>query len=395
MRPTPRPPGEGPSEPLPTGPVPTPPPPPPAVCKGTGKQTPVTSAGAFQAALNAASAGDTIILKPGNYGRLTINKGGSSGRPIYIAAENAAVNTSAQPQSVARSTISAMSIAAGNVTICGFYFDDSAYKSVDHTKRADNVTYLQNYFATGVHNSMAVEISIDTWEGGTNLVAQSNYFNATRNSNFSQDYAMAIYKYNGVYVRGNVFDGVFNHQISLKQKDHNVLIDGNVFKGCGQVCMHIGQGQDEQAEGDLTGTNATISNNTFIEAYTTHPQSKYRKALVLRNQQNIVVRGNTFQGKWVETITTDFINRGGLIRLLSRALGVWGNRQNTILIEANKFANALLDFSGRGVGRADQITVRGNTGSFRCTVKPFQEASDKIYVWSTIDRNPPTVTGCP
>lgn len=378
------------------GPVPTPPAPPPAVCKGTGKSTTVTSAAQFQTTLNVARGGDTIVLKGGSsFGTLNINKGGTSATaPIYIAAESPAVGVDAKPLAGPRSTVSLMTINASNITICGVFFDDRSYKSIRHDKKADNLTYLQNYFNTGTASSMTVEESVDTWEGGTNLTLQSNYFNATRNSGFALDYGVAAFNYNGFYLRGNVFDGVYNHAISLKWGVNNAFIDGNVFKGCGQVCVEIGQTQDFTGSYNNTGTNATITNNTIIDAYSTHPQGRYRKGMLLRNQQNIIVRGNTFQGPFYETIRTDFMNRGGLERLKDRQLGIWNLKQNLILIENNKFSGGKLNFTGRGVGKADQINLRSNTGAFTCNVGAFVEAEGKVYAWSTIDRNPPTVTGC-
>lgn len=385
------------------GPVPPPPLPPPAKCKGTGKVTEVGNAGEFAGALGRAVPGETIVLKPGNYGNVTVSKGGSAGAPVFISAQNPAVEVDERGQLLltaagARSNISAMVMRASNVTVCGIFFDDKAHKSIRHDGRADNITYLQNYFSTGVRDEMGVEQSIDTYGGGSNLTVQSNYFNATRNAGFAQDYGIALYNYNGVYVRGNVFDGVFNHQISTKWGNSNVLIDGNVFKGCGQACMHIGQEPDNGGV-DWTGGAVTISNNTFIEAYTDHPQSESRKGILLRNQTSITVKDNTFQGKWTDTIRSDFMNRGGLARLQDRVLGVWGVKASYALIEGNAFNGATIRLTGRGIGPknggTDRIEVRGNTGTFRCTVGPWQAAEGKKFDMSTIDPSPPTVTGCP
>ncbi len=382
------------------GPVPPPPLPPPVKCKGTGKVTEVGSAGEFTGALGRAVPGETIVLKPGNYGNLTVNKGGSAATPVFISAQNPAVDERAQPLAAAgeRSNVSAMVMSASNVTVCGIFFDDKVVKSIRHGTPAQNITYLQNYFSTGVRNEMGVEQSIDTYKGGTNLTVQSNYFNATRSAGFAQDYGIALYNYNGVYIRGNIFDGVFNHQISTKWGNSNVLIDGNVFKGCGQACMHIGQEPDNGGV-DWTGGPVTISNNTFIEAYQTHPQSKYRKGILLRNQTSIIVRNNTFQGRWTDTILSDFMNRGGLARLQDRVLGVWGTKASYALIEGNVFNGARIRLTGRGIGPknggTDRIEVRGNTGAFTCTKGPWQAAEGKKFDMSTIDPSPPTVTGCP
>lgn len=386
-------------------PITTPPPvptPPPANCTGTSTPIEVSSAGQFQSVLSSAAPGTTIMLLPGNYGTLNVNRGGSTpDQPIYIAAQYPAVDIHAQPLATEaqRANVSLITMNASNVTLCGIFFDDQSRKSIRHDSKVDNATYLQNYFSTQTANESAVEDSIDTYEGGTGLTVQSNYFNGTRNPGFALDYGLALFKYNNVYVRNNVFDGVFNHQLSLKQQNQNVLIDSNIFKGCGQQCLEIGQQPDNNKDGDWTGGAVTITNNTFIPAYTDHPQGRSTKALVLRNHENITVKGNTFQGRFGETIQTNFINSGGLERLADRVLGVWGRKATSVLIEGNTFTGGLLHFVGRGIGPknggTDTITVRGNNGTFICRVGPFEYATGKTYDRSTIDESAPNVTGCP
>lgn len=366
-----------------------------AQCKASGKKTFVVSAADFQDKLASAHPGDTIILKPGNYGTLTVDKGGATGNPIHIAAMNLAVDADIHPDLHDTSNVGLLTMQASNVTVCGILFDDTAYKSIRHAAPANNVAYMYNYFKTKVHNEMAVEMSIDTWSGGTGLIIENNYFNATRNNTYSQDYGVGVFNYNNVYIRNNIFNGVFNHAVSLKRSVENAYIEDNTFRGCGQVCIHVGQTQDFTGEEHNTGGQVTIKGNKFIEDYTTHPQSANRKGMVLRNQEDIIVRDNTFQGAWTRTIATDFDGRGGLEELKGRKLGIWNNKQEHILIEGNRFSNAKLDFSGRGTGRKDHINLHGNAGAFSCSVSEFKEADDKQYVWSTIDRQPPTVTGCP
>jgi GH24 family phage-related lysozyme (muramidase) len=391
-----------PPPPPPAGCIPTPPPPPPAQCTGTGPVVEVRNAAEFQSQLSRVAPGTTITLLPGDYGHLKVNRGGSSAtQPIYIAAKYPAVDVSAHPLAspAQRSNVSNIVLTAGNVTMCGLFFDDKVRKNVFHDKRADNVMYLQNYFNTGTGDGFVVEIGLDTWEGGNNLTVQSNYFNATRNSTSALDYGIALYHYNGAYIRGNVFDGVYNHQVSLKERDENVVIDGNIFKGCGQQCLEIGQQPDVKGDADRTGGSATITNNVFMQAYTSHPQNHYTKALVLRNQENIVVRGNTFQARFNETILSNFINRGGLERLADRIFGVYQRKATSILIEGNTFTNGFFHFTGRGVGPknggGDTIQLRGNTGSFTCKIGPFEFAKGKLYDMPTIDESAPKVSGCP
>lgn len=363
-------------------------------CQGTTTPVVVSSPAQFQSALQVAVPGATIKLRSGNYTKLTVNKSGSATRPIYIIAENLAVGTNGQPKAGAHSNVSSLIMAANNISVCGLYFDRHSYISIKHEAAADNITYQQNYFDTGVMNKNAVEYSINTWEGGTNLDVRKNYFSAKKNNVYSQDYGVALFKYNGVRITGNTFDGVFNHDISLKQSVSNVVIRANTFKGCGQVCIHAGQTQDFKGDGDNTGGRLVISDNLFTEAYTSHPESASRKVLVLRNQKEILVTGNRFRGAWTKTIVSDFINKGGLKKVQDREMGIWGVRQNSIRILNNEFQGARLAFSGRGTGEEDHINLSNNSGSFSCSTSAFQAIPGKKYVWSTIDLSPPTVTGC-
>ncbi|MFO1242172.1 MAG: right-handed parallel beta-helix repeat-containing protein [Rickettsiales bacterium] len=357
----------------------------------------MTNAVQFQTALNRVQPGETIILAPGSYGNLTINHCGTGGQPVFIAAENPAVTRLAMPEAGERSGVGELAMNASNVTVCGLFFESGGFDSTRHkTVRTDNITYVQNYFNTGIKSfSDGVENSIAIDKGGINLTVQSNYFNATRSPSFALDYGMLLYDLNGVTIRSNVFDGVFNRPISAKENVSNALIEGNVFRGCGQACMQLGQ-QPDYDEKDLTGDTVTVSDNNFIDAYTQHPQSRYRLGIVLRNQQRIVVVNNNFNGMWTDVILTDFINRGGLARLQDRPLGSWGLKPLTALIENNRFSDgSRLHFTGRGNGQWDKITVRGNTGSFTCRIEPWKEVEGKKYVLSTLNKNPPAVMGCP
>lgn len=368
----------------------------PVQCKGTGKRIHVQNATQFATALGRVNPGETIILEPGSYGNLTINRGGVSGRPVYIAARYPAVNKFAMPEAGERSGVAELAVDASNLTVCGLFFEAGGVDSI-RSKRVsiNNVSYVQNYFNTGIKSAEGVENSIAVDKGGINLLVQSNYFNATRNTGSALDYGMLLYDLNGVVIRSNVFDGVFNRPISTKENNSNVTIEGNVFRGCGQACLQLGQ-QPDYDEKDLTGDAVTVKNNTFIEAYSLHPQSRYRLGIVLRNQQKITITNNTFLGVWTDTILSDFINRGGLARLQDRPLGNWGWKPSSAIIENNTFTpNTKLHFTGRGNGQWDKIVVRNNRGSFTCRIEPWKAAEGKKYVMKTINQSPPSVTGCP
>ena len=384
-----------PGEPGPIDPGPElPEPPPPAACSGSGARTTVDSVAAFQQALSIANPDDTIILAPGSYGGLDISKGGSATAPIYIAAAYPAVSSGAVPQSSPKSSITSIAVNAGNLVVCGLHFNAGAFTSARHGKdRTDNVSYVQNYFATGVINAMGIEYGIIVDNPAESLLVQANYFEARHNAGYAQDYGIALFGVRSAYIRGNVFDGVFNHAVSTKHNVARLDVTGNVFRGCGQACMHVGQTQDYDGS-DQTGGIVTIQHNSFIGQIQDHPQGRSPKALVLRNTGQIVVDDNSFQGQWADTIVADFMNSGGIERVQGRGLGIWGTRQLAILIQNNTFMGGSLRFTGRGTGYADRIDVVNNGGTYSCAVQPFQEAEGRTYDWSTIDRNPPTVIGC-
>ena len=298
------------------------------------------------------------------------------------------------PQSTPKSSVTSIAVNAGNLVICGLHFNQGAFTSARHgSQPTDNVSYVQNHFATGVINAMGIEYGIIVNNPAENLLVQSNHFEARHNAGYAQDYGVALFGVRSAYIRSNVFDGVFNHAVSTKHNVARLDVTGNVFRGCGQACMHVGQTQDYDGS-DQTGGLATIRHNSFIGQIQDHPQGRYPKALVLRNTGQIVVDANSFQGQWADTIVADFINSGGIERVQGRGLGIWGTRQLSIMIQNNRFYDASLRFTGRGTGAADRIELVDNGGSYVCTVQPFQEAAGKSYDWSTIDRDPPTVIGC-
>lgn len=363
-------------------------------CRGAGKTTRVSDTDSFHRALAIAQPGETILLRPGPYGNLVVNKGGAENNPIHIAAENPAVDASATPlPGATKSSVASVNVSANYISICGLYFNDQAHQSALHEVRTDAIVYRQNHFRTGIIQDEEVDDALSFEKGGNAIGVINNYFEGN-DSRFALDYGLRLHATTNVLVRGNKFTGVFNHQLATKENVSNILVDRNIFTGCGQVCVHIGQTADFDRK-DYTGGAIYFIKNKLIEGYTAHPQSRYRKGIVVRNHTKTVIKDNIFQGAWTDTIYTDFMSGGGLKRFERRVLGIYGERSTSLLIEKNQFnVAAELRFTGRGTGSNDRITVKDNTGNFNCSVATLKRPGVKPLDEPSINMGAPTLVSC-
>ena len=151
-----------PGEPGPIDPGPElPEPPPPAACSGSGARTTVDSVAAFQQALNTAGPDDTIILAPGSYGGLNRQQGRQRDGPDLHRRRLPGRQQRGRAAEHAQKPVTSIAVNAGNLVICGLHFNPGAFTSARHgSQRTDNVSYVQNYFATGVINAMGIEYGI-------------------------------------------------------------------------------------------------------------------------------------------------------------------------------------------------------------------------------------------
>jgi hypothetical protein len=111
------------------------------------------------------------------------------------------------------------------------------------------------------------------------------------------DYGIRVHNTKTINIRGNRFNRLFNHAISIKYAVVTSVITGNNFEGCGRNCIDLGQETPASSE-------ATISGNTF-GAYRTY-------GAAIRYMKRSVFSGNNFaKNAWPNI--RQFINYGQVI----------------------------------------------------------------------------------
>lgn len=375
---------------------------------GIGLTRPATPA-TLSATIGAANPGDTVILAPGNYATITISKSGTAAAPIFIKAENPAVVTNATngtavfASAAERSNfIGRMTITGSNLVIDGMYFDPAVgNRGIDFTNAATaNVLVRRSHFEEEDFYGVYV------WHSGSvrtrHLGFVANFFRnmvVISGNTAKMDYGIAAHDTEDLEAINNVFDGVFNHSMSLKENNVNTKIINNYFKGCGQKCLDIGQSQDGEGNViDLTGIDALIQGNKFESAYSTLGTSYGRVAAHLRNIRNIQFISNTFvNNKFSSPVQVNFVRQGGALldNVHSLGLGQHGPvYDDGMVIRGNNFNGGTISLTGRGRGALDVIQLTGNTnlGTTLCTVGVLQDDGvSASYLSSDLDRGKPTI----
>lgn len=221
--------------------------------------------------LPASALAESIVLQPGNYNAIRIN--GQSG-VTYTCARAGECNIGAG-SSIKNSngvTLDGLSFRGGSqgLTISG----------------SDNVTVSRSIFtqqsSAGVsvqpgapsHNVRIIDNQFRNTATGCNYLDPGNCSGRLGNGGIVSymDYGARLYACDGCEIRGNTFSSVFNHAISLKHSGRDISILDNLFNGCGRTCMELGQ----------EWGGATV--------------------------QGVVVRGNTLQGAFLNSIRAWNVN---------------------------------------------------------------------------------------
>ncbi|GIW68289.1 MAG: hypothetical protein KatS3mg099_237 [Candidatus Parcubacteria bacterium] len=232
--------------------------------------------------------GDTLVLLPGTYGSLTLTRSGTEEKPIYIVAQNPAVISLNNDGTGVTIPTSKQSIVARGVRILGNYVvldgiatpRDQAPDGLVFVDSGYHHILVRNVFFNNSCVGLAVSLKPPTHHIGF----FHNYWEATdatppggcdsSGGKYNRNgYGLAAFDTDFLEVRGNVFNGLFNHQISLKNRNEGVVIADNIFRGCGHTCLDLGQALDGQQPylKDATAPSAFITNNRFILDYSERP----------------------------------------------------------------------------------------------------------------------------
>jgi len=252
--------------------------------------------------VQAVKAGDTVIVKPGEYGKeeVTLTASGTSdSNRIVIMAETPGTVTLGDEVSC---------LSDGCRTGIGFFLKASNFITIDgfHIRNYNTGIRVQPGHSNIYQNNILRSSSGQgIWLRGDNdnTVVEKNTFIDIRDIAYSkyygtQDYGVAIYGSRNVKILNNYFYGPHSQVISFKRETSNCLVSGNTFEGV-VAGVYLGQ-NDATTSGDsycgevsdCRSFDITVENNVF------RPTEDFvlRYAVVVRNIRRAVVRNNFVEG---------------------------------------------------------------------------------------------------
>ena len=240
----------------------------------------------LQAAVNAASAGSTIIVRDGTYGPtggsgsmgVTINKAGTAGAPITLQAEH-----------------SGAAILDCQLT-CHSYINFASGSAYWAVKGFD----IRNGMWSGIFsNSM----------GAKNIVVQGNVIHNIGNRPDSSSIGiMGIYTdagASGWTIDGNVFHHIGRTSGLTGTHDHGLYTHGSAMTITNNRFYALMNGWHIQT---AVGFSGTIANNTF---YGPDPVGNAGQVMLWDANSNLSIRNNIFYGSKGSAITTYALSVSG------------------------------------------------------------------------------------
>ncbi len=297
-----------------------------------------TGYGTIQAAVNAASAGDTIAVASGTY-----NETVSITKPLTLEGAQAGVqgaNASSTPRNGDESTVMAMNISSGNVTVNGFSFANpgnqmnigsstilsgvviennifSGYSSVGMpTNLAGNLVIKGNLFENPKASSEPMQIKSDETAGGCSGTAVENntFINAANNGGADINFSCTGSASSNVTVSGNTDTGNTGETsfVALAGIEGGLTISDNTATGISGSALFFWGGMNGSASitgnaitngggsvvsihHDLDGVNMgtfTIASNTFSG----NVRGIYIASGAVASGAQIIAQGNNLSG---------------------------------------------------------------------------------------------------
>ncbi|WP_084506338.1 right-handed parallel beta-helix repeat-containing protein [Geminicoccus roseus] len=271
---------------------------------GTGSGASLEAPAALNTLLSSLQPGDRVLLLPGSYPSAKVVAKGTSAAPIRIEALHPVVTgpglkLAATDRAVFRNTELKVTGSAF-LRVQGIDFEVEPDQSGNGltVRGSHDLAFVQNRFFqqsnTGlllngqpgadirqvlVENNVFQNMIVEGEAGGIGAVRM--------------DYGLRVHGGDTLVIRGNLFEGYFNHSLSLKEKTANVVIEKNRFELCGLVCIEGGQ-EPDTAHADVvterTIANIVVADNSFdgLDDGTV--------GVFARNVERIFVTGNRFAG---------------------------------------------------------------------------------------------------
>jgi hypothetical protein len=333
--------------------------------------------------------GDRVVLLAGVYPGARLSLNGTASRPIRIEAEHPVVRDRTLSVTGTNNVIfrnSGLQLRNSSyLRIKGLSFEAQSGRSGNGIEvlSGHDLAFTQNRFlqSTNYGLSMFGKKQTDIRD----VLVEGNVFRNKITDNepggiggVRTDYGLRIHGTKTLVARNNLFDGYFNHALSVKEKAADILIERNRFNICGRICIEAGQEPDTAVGSrliDRTAANVNIRNNRF------DGRNDGTTGVFARNAERVYVTGNAFSRiNRPLHIANNHLNSRSCqrqLQVLGRKLAICENgsrlaltaRKNlAVLFEKNRITgNAAIYVAGRGY-KGDFLSIRFTTASSRVPV---------------------------
>ncbi len=330
------------------------------------------TAASLEEAVWMATPGDSIVLLPGNYGELSWppEKSGTESDPITIRAEHPAVQIAGDaPDLVATpvepglvSTLSLKLKEAHHVRIDGIFGRIEVHKG-------SHIELVNNHHLGNDGQNIELAGSTDVSVHGSlieNFELRPGYAES-----WLTDYGAANYYQQRVAYHNNVFNGGFNHAISLKTNNSDITISCNRFNNCGRRCIELGQQTDGRLPGDeptdRTSERVLVKRNLFEMTDETYVNADY--PVMIMNADDVVLEENRFTGPFAHSILLSNYWEPTYCSSTGELMSQVGVQPNFVRIADNHFEGSTkIRITGRGVA-GDTVEIgKVSGGPVSCEV---------------------------
>lgn len=356
---------------------------------------------AFNKLLPTLRAGDRVILLLGTYPGARLSLKGTATRPIRIEAEHPIVRDARHTVAIWKKVV---------FRNAGLQIRDSAYLRIKglsfHTEpgrtgsgievlSGRNLAFVQNQFLQNSNYGLLFFGKKQTDIG--QVLVEGNVFRNMISGNepggigkARMDYGLRIHGTDTLVARNNLFDGYFNHAVSVKEMSRDILIERNRFNICSVVCVEAGQEPDTAAGRtliDRTVANVNIRNNVF------NGRGDGSTGVFARNVERAYVTGNAFHriDRPLRIANNDLNSRSceRQLQVLGRMLAICernsrltltGRTNRAVLFEKNRVSGkAAIYVTGRGY-KGDFLSIRDTSADTRVPIVPRSFVIDKAAV---------------
>lgn len=230
----------------------------------------------IQAAVDAISSGDTVIVRDGTYYE-----------QVQISKSNVTLQAKNDGGAVLQGPSNGFSISnSQNLTIEGFKF--SRNNTGIHIQGSQFVEVNSCQF----ENNTSQGIRVCCTDRSSDLTFRGNRFiDDNQGPDSNMDYGLQLYWSDRITVTDNYFGGVrsaFNQALSLKTGVNDAYIANNTFENFRWSAVYVGQ-EDPGHDYYEICSNNVVENNTFRRA---GAGERSWDAIVVRSAENTVVRDN-------------------------------------------------------------------------------------------------------